>query len=116
MDNRLGPRPEFTHFFAEDGDPAPTSYRRGIPHLLRMMNSQQFSGPTLTGLATKVATPGRSSDQLAGDLFLTILSRRPTAQELQQFKDHLNSSSSGDSAIREWAWALLMTSEFSLNH
>lgn len=116
VDVKLGPRPEFTYFFAEDGDPSPISYRRGIPHLLRMMNAQQFTGPTLTGLATKVATPGRSPDELAGELFLTILSRRPTAQELQQFKDHLASTGSAQVASREWAWALLMTSEFSLNH
>jgi Protein of unknown function (DUF1549)/Protein of unknown function (DUF1553) len=116
IDARLGPRPEFTHFFADDGDPDPTAYRRGIPHLLRLMNSPQFSGRGLTALSTRLATPGRSVDELAGDLFLTILSRRPTAKELEQFRDHLKSSESAAAASREWAWALLMTSEFSLNH
>ncbi|MCE9533911.1 MAG: DUF1553 domain-containing protein [Planctomycetes bacterium] len=102
-DVRLGPRPEFTQFFTEDGDPDPTAYRRGIPHQLRLMNSPQFSGRSLTALATRLAKPNRSPDELAGDLFLTILSRRPTAQEQLQFRDHLQRSDSAEVASREWA-------------
>ena len=35
-------------FFGEDGSPDPTAYRRGIPHLLRQMNSGQFGIMTAT--------------------------------------------------------------------
>jgi hypothetical protein len=49
-------------------------------------------------------------------LFLTILSRRPTADEERLFRSHLERAGSAGSASRELAWALMMTSEFSLNH
>jgi hypothetical protein len=115
VDARQGARFEFTQSFAEDGDPDPTAYRRGVPHLLRLMNSRQFAGRNLSALARRLATPGRPADDVAGDLFLTVLSRRPTADELRLFRDHLDRSDSAEAASRELAWALMMSSEFSLN-
>ena len=113
---RQNVRAEFTQFFGEDGNPDPTAYRRGIPHLLRQMNSEQFGGRNLTALAARVTERGRSADAVASDLFLTILSRRPTAVEEKLFRDHAARVGSVEPAARELAWALLMTSEFSLNH
>lgn len=114
----VGPdtRSEFTQFFAEDSALDPTAYQRGIPHLLRLMNSRQFAGRNIAALVTRSASSGRSPDDVAGDLFLTILSRRPTAEEQRLFRDHLGRADSAQAACRELAWALMMTSEFSLNH
>jgi hypothetical protein len=47
---------------------------------------------------------------------VTILSRRPTAAEMNTVSAHLQSGESPQAAARELAWALLMSSEFSLNH
>ena len=113
---RSDARAEFTQFFAEDGDPDPTAYRRGIPHLLRQMNSGQFAGRNVAALAARSATPGRSPDEVAGDLVLAVLSRRPTADEQRLFRDHAARAGSVEAAARELAWALMMTSEFSVNH
>lgn len=109
-------RAEFVQFFTDDGDPDPTAYRRGIPHLLRQMNAEQFAGRHVAALAARLAKPGRSADDVAGDLFLTILARRPAADEQQLFRDHAGRCGSLGTAAGELAWALLMTSEFSLNH
>jgi hypothetical protein len=113
IDAKQGARWEFTQFFGETGDPDPTAYRRGIPHLLRQMNSGQFAGRNVDSL---VKTASRSSDDIASDLFLTILSRRPLPDEVQQVKTYLDSAGSAQSGLRELAWVLMMTSEFSLNH
>jgi len=113
---QIDARAEFVQFFSDDGDPDPTGYRRGIPHLLRQMNSDQFAGRNLDALAARLAGPGRSADDVAGDLFLAILSRRPTADERQLFRAHATRVGSVETAARELAWALLATSEFSLNH
>ncbi len=115
-DPRAPARFEFVQFFSDDGDPDPTAYRRGIPHLLRLMNSGQFAGRGVPALAARAAAPGRSADDVAGDLFLAVLSRRPTADERRLFSAHVARAGSLDAAARELAWALLMTSEFSLNH
>jgi hypothetical protein len=110
------PRDGFVQFFSDDGDPDPTAYRRGIPHLLRQMNSDQFAGRNLDALAARLAKPGRSADDVADGLFLIILSRMPTAEEQKLFRGHAARAGSLQAAARELAWALLMTSEFSLNH
>ena len=116
IDARQGARWEFTQFFGETGDPDPTAYRRGIPHLLRQMNSGQFAGRNLDGLVSRLDAPGRSPEVVASDLFLTILSRRPTGDELRQVKSYLVRSDTAQSRLRELAWVLITTSEFSLNH
>jgi hypothetical protein len=115
-DPRQSARAEFTQFFADDGAPDPTAYRRGIPHLLRQMSSGQFAGRNTAALVTRSAKPGRSADDVAADLFLALLSRRPTADEERLFRAHVTRSDSAEAAYRELAWALMMTSEFSLNH
>lgn len=117
IDARIGMRWEFTQFFGESGDPDPTAYRRGIPHLLRQMNSGQFAGRNLDGLVSRLSPAGgQSPEAVASDLFLTILARTPSADELRQAKAYLARSGQNASALRELAWVLLMTSEFSLNH
>jgi hypothetical protein len=116
VDPRQSVRSEFTQFFGDDSAPDPTAYRRGIPHLLRQMNSGQFAGRNISTLVTQVAKPGRSSNDIATDLFLTFLTRRPTADELRVIQAHVTRAESADAAYRELAWALMMTSEFSLNH
>jgi hypothetical protein len=101
-------------FFSDDGDPDPTAYRRGIPHLLRQMNSGQFGGRNLDALVAKAAS-GRTGGEAAAELFLEILSRPHTAEEMQNVASHLKGGKSTTGALRELAWALVMTSEFSLN-
>ena len=113
---RQGARVEFVQFFGEDSDPDPTAYRRGIPQLLRQMNSGQFTGPNADALAARLLTPGRPPGEVVTDLFLTVLSRRPTPDEQSQFKSYVERCGSAEIACREWAWTLVMTSEFSLNH
>ena len=116
IDARQGARWEFTQFFGETGDPDPAAYRRGIPHLLRQMNSGQFAGRNLDSLVDRLDTPGRSPEEVASDLFLTILSRAsdgrrdPASQVLPEPRR------TARGGLRELAWVLIMTSEFSLNH
>jgi len=109
-------RSEFVQFFSDDGDPNPTAYRRGIPHLLRQMNSDQFAGRNVVTLAERLEKSDRSADDVAGELFRMILARQPTADEQKLFREHTTRAGSLQTATRELAWALLLTSEFSLNH
>ncbi len=119
---RFGARHEFGQAFGGTGDPEPLRYDRGIPHVLRMMNSPQFAGRSITALVTRLERDNNSSDADSSDaiveqLFLTILCRRPTTAERQLTRDSLEAAdATATNVYRELAWALLMTSEFSLNH
>jgi len=116
IDVRRGARPEFIEFFADNGDPNPTDYRRGIPHLLRLMNSGQFAGGNLDSLVEGLAPPGRKPAEVLLDLWVTILARRPAPDELRGLLATVESAAAPPEAYRQLAWALLMSSEFSLNH
>lgn len=116
IDARFGTRHEFEQFFAGDGDGDPTRYERGIPHLLRLMNSPQFAGRSISALVARTTAGGRSAEEAASDLFMTILARHPTASELDLAQQQLANAGGTDAALRELAWALLLSTEFSLNH
>jgi hypothetical protein len=116
VDTRLGARHEFCEFFAGDRDGDPTRYERGIPHVLRLMNSPQFAGRNLDALVSRLAPPGRSTDATVEELFLAILARRPTPAEWQLAQEHLQTSAAPHASHRQLAWTLLMNSEFLLNH
>jgi hypothetical protein len=117
IDVRLGARHEFSQFFADDGDPDPTRYARGIPHVLRLMNSPQFAGRSLDALVTRIASPGRPAEEVVQELFLRILARRPVDAERDVVREHLDHlQGTPERVYRDVAWALLTSSEFSLNH
>lgn len=114
---RFGARHEFCQSFSAEGDPEPTRYDRGIPHALRLMNSPQFAGRSLHALVNRLSSAGRSGEEIVEALFLTILARRPTPAEQQMVTEHLkDADGTPQAAYRELAWALLMSSEFALNH
>ena len=116
IDTRFGSRQEFCQFFAAGGDSDPVRYERGIPHALRLMNSPQFAERNLAGLVSRAESEQRTPDEIVEELFLTILARRPTAGDQALLRDQLRDTGALHSTYRELAWALLMSSEFSLNH
>jgi hypothetical protein len=115
IDARQGARNEFAAFFAGDGESDATRYERGIPHMLRLMNSAQFAG-NVSALVSRLTSDGRSDEEVLDKLFLTMLSRRPTPAEQQLGRDQLRDSETPQAAYQDLAWAILMSSEFSLNH
>jgi hypothetical protein len=116
IDARGGARSEFIQFFGDNADPDPIAYRRGIPHLLRQMNSGQFAGRGVDALVGRVTTSGGSPDSIVSELFLTILARQPTSDEIRRIRSYMEHCDSPQNGFRELAWVLMMTSEFSVNH
>jgi hypothetical protein len=81
------------------------------------MNSPQFAGRSLSVLVSRIASPGRPEDEVVEELYLTIVARYPTAAEQATVQELLQQSeSSSEDVYQSVAWALLMSSEFSLNH
>lgn len=57
-----------------------------------------------------------SSTELAEELYVAVLSRRPTDDETANVTAYLDSVSDRPTAIREMTWALLSSAEFRFNH
>jgi hypothetical protein len=67
----------------------------------------------------RVATLGKSKlsdDELAEELFLSTLSRMPTADEKAEAVKHLKEAKTRAEAVTDLVWALVNTREFILNH
>ncbi len=112
------PRGEFVSFFRSEGESDPTGYSRGIPQALRLMNSGQFLGPRSEAFITKqMVEPGATPAQAVERLYLRVLSRRPSEVESQRMLKYLEQPGAQRQQLyAEIVWALLNSSEFSLNH
>jgi hypothetical protein len=57
-----------------------------------------------------------SDEEALEELFLGALSRLPSADERQAFRDHRGKVSDRRTAFADTLWALINTREFILNH
>jgi hypothetical protein len=112
------PRAEFANFFRGEAESDPTSYSRGIPQALRLMNSGQFLGPRSEAFVTKqLVEPGTAPAQAVERLYFRVLSRRPSDEESKLMLKHLETPGAERQQLyAEIVWALINSSEFSLNH
>jgi hypothetical protein len=112
------PRAEFVSFFRGEGEVDPTSYSRGIPQALRSMNSGQFLGPRSEAVVMKQVLDARLTPAQAVErLYLRVLSRRPSAAESKLMMKYLDGpAAEHQQRYAEIFWALMNSSEFSLNH
>lgn len=76
-------------------------------------------GATVRGLlAGRVASLAKLSDAdaVADELFLSVLSRRPAADEKKDVADALKAATDRNAALAELTWALVASAEFRFNH
>jgi hypothetical protein len=106
----VGSRAGFVAFFQGDEHADPTEYQAGIPQVLRLMNSNQFNVNAAAGKIAGKSEPAQAVEKL----YLAALSRRPTAEESNRLTSYIQTN--GDKAHGDILWALLNTSEFTLNH
>jgi hypothetical protein len=107
-----GPREQFVSFFRVDEGADPTEYQAGIPQALRLMNSPQMSS---ANLVNSLARSNKNPEEAIEQLYLATLSRRPRPQELERLLAHVKKVGARD-GYSDIAWALLNSSEFTLNH
>jgi hypothetical protein len=110
----VGPRDQFAAFFNVGDGSSATEYEEGIPQALRLMNSP-FTARNSAPVARRL-TQGMGQDQALDALYLTALSRRPSTEEKARLSEYIKKSDSRDSAYGDILWALLNSSEFTLNH
>lgn len=107
------PREAFVTFFAAEEGADPTEYHTGIPQVLRLMNSPQFNSTAALGpIMRTVKAPGEGVEKI----YLTVLSRRPTAEEVDRVREYVRKSKEEPrQALAGLLWALMNSSEFAMN-
>jgi hypothetical protein len=107
------PRDQFIAFFRVDEGSDPLEYQAGIPQALRLMNSPQLNnGGKALDEAMKRGTPAAAIDYL----YLATVSRHPTAAETQKLAAYVGKQNNLRTGYSDILWALLNSSEFTLNH
>ncbi len=114
-----GPAPNsragFVEFFRPGEGADPGEYPAGIPQVLRLMNAAWTAKTSaFVGRTVKTDRPPARNIEI---LFLATLSRRPTAAESRRLGEYLQANTgSPATAYGDILWALLNSSEFTLNH
>jgi uncharacterized protein DUF1549/uncharacterized protein DUF1553 len=110
----LTSREQFSAFFGVGEDNNATDYEEGIPQALRLMNNP-FTARNCAPVARQL-TQGLTGQKALDKLYLTALARRPTAEETEKLTAYIGKADSASSAHGDILWALLNSSEFTLNH
>lgn len=113
------------HFLDVFGRPARMSAceceRVDTPSLtqaLELVNSAEIQRKLTveSGYATRLASQEITEEELAADLFLTVLARKPEPNEVAAVTEFVRSQDDRPTACRDVLWSLLATNEFLLNH
>lgn len=108
-----GPREQFLNFFRVD-EVDPQEYQAGIPQALRLMNSGQLNATT--AVVDQAMKAGGDTNKVLERLYLAVVSRQPTPAELTRMNAYVTKNGPPRQAYGDIAWALLNSSEFTLNH
>jgi hypothetical protein len=108
----ITPRDQFISFFDPGENTKATDYESGIPQALRLMN-HPFTARASVKAARELAQ-GEPNEKAIEKLYLATLSRRPTAEERAKLTQYAGKHSSD--GYGDILWALVNSSEFSLNH
>lgn len=89
-----------------------------LTQALELVNSSEIQRKLTekTGYAQRLATSDKSHADLANEMFLRVLARRPRPDELKAAVDFLASEPDRVEACRSLLWSLLATNEFLFNH
>lgn len=108
-------RLEFVRFFRARGDGSDaTEYRQGIPQLLRLLNAPLLDRPA--PVVDWLCNSRAGREEAIEALFLSVLSRRPTSEEVKRFEGYLEARKDPRAGYRGALWVLLNSSEFAVNH
>jgi len=111
-------RAKFVKAFANPPREPEVEFAPSVKGALFIMNDDlvlSWLKPAAGNLVERL-TAMTEPDKLADELFLTILSRLPTAEERAELAAHLAANADRPVAIGQYAWALLASTEFAVNH
>lgn len=112
---RAQPRFQFDQLFNIDPSVPKDEVMGNIPQSLMMMNSRRFRAGTSafggTRLSKILQERSDNKDALA-DLYLLVLSREPSAHEVEICQDYITEVKSRPEAFEDIMWSLINSTEF----
>ena len=119
LDARLAPRlAPFRSAFGRGGDETADAFSATLDQTLFLKYGGAVRGlvaPRAGNLADRLGKT-TNPDALAEELFASVLSRRPTADERSEVAELLKGATDRQKAINEMVWALVASAEFRFNH
>jgi hypothetical protein len=110
---------KFVKAFAHPPMEPEGEFTPSLKSALFLMNDADFLTllePKENNLVARLQSLGTASE-IAEELYLAVLTRRPTAEEVAEVTEQLQSAGDNKThAIRLLVWALLASTEFCLNH
>jgi hypothetical protein len=117
-----GERDQFVARMNESASEAPADFKGGIPQALMLMNGKltadATSLETSRTLRAVIEAPFLSGDEKIETLYLAAFTRRPRPEELEYFRQYLESKDSEEGRKQAYAaifWGLLNSPEFVLS-
>jgi hypothetical protein len=107
-------------FGGEAGDPADLGFQATLDQSLFVRNGpliRSWLAPRAGNLTQRLLQT-KDTDAIIDELFVSVLTRRPTMEERDEIRRFLARHSGSDrtEAVQELAWALLASAEFRFNH
>lgn len=107
------PRDDFVNAFRGQGGGESGEFAHGIPQFLRRMNGDAFNAPA--PVVDRLVRSGVGTAEAVEALYLTTLSRRPTARERVLMAKYVAGRPSPADGYAGVLWVLLNSGEFALN-
>jgi hypothetical protein len=118
----LGYEQRFTQLFGGEPGHPPETFESTTDQVLFLANDPAIVGllrPKTGNLAERLLKlPEDNPQQIAEELYLSTLARRPTADDVQDVTVYLTGQTgpARASAVQELIWAMISSSEFRFNH
>lgn len=109
----LGSRSEFLKLFKTDEvDGDPTEYTQGVPQVLALLNERSTN--VVNKLVEQAMKEKGDDDEVVSRIYVGVLSRRPTSEELSIVRDYLGRQPNDPARFQAVWWALVNSPEFAV--
>ncbi len=113
---------EFIKRYGDAGEAEFEAKSGTIPQRLTLMNGKLVHERTeknpIMNAATRIGFLAANDETAVETAYLAVLTRRPTSEEMDHFKERLSGTKKDDraNAMQDLYWALLNSTEFAWNH
>jgi ferric-dicitrate binding protein FerR (iron transport regulator) len=107
-------RDEFARVFRVAGQGDEAAPTAGIPQVLRLLNGPMLNGPS--PLVERLVAEELPVAEALDRLYLSVLTRKPTAEEVEQLSAYVARRKEVREGYRGVLWVLLNSGEMAVNH